>query len=127
MSEEIEVLAAQFHRIYQEEAKRQGDVRHKDSYDDLPENIKDFDRVLARHVLAHFRPLPKEGGMNSQEKAERKLIALAGSHLQDALDVFEGVDFKMRGTLFLRNFIETANDFAVELMGELGTPKEEEG
>lgn len=33
------------------EAKRQGDVRHKDKYQDLPENIKEFDRVLARFIL----------------------------------------------------------------------------
>jgi hypothetical protein len=45
-----EELAAKFHEIYQQEAKRQGDVRHKDSYDELPENIKEFDRVLACYV-----------------------------------------------------------------------------
>ena len=39
-----------FHNIYQKEAKRQGDVRHADKYEDLPENIKEFDRVLARYV-----------------------------------------------------------------------------
>ena|SRR5437899_12478905 len=47
----IESSAAEFHQVYQAEAKRQGDVRHKDAYDDLAENIKDFDRALARHVL----------------------------------------------------------------------------
>ena len=52
-----ESLARQFHEIYQKESKRQGDVRHQDSYDDLPENIKEFDRVLARFVLANFRPV----------------------------------------------------------------------
>lgn len=36
--------------------KRQGDVRHKDAYADLPENIKEYDRVLARYVLAMFAP-----------------------------------------------------------------------
>ena len=52
-----ESLARKFHEVYQQEAKRQGDVRHKDDYDDLPENIKEFDRVLARFVLANFRPV----------------------------------------------------------------------
>lgn len=47
----VEELAAQFHDIYQQEAKRQGDVRHKDAYTELPENVKEFDRVLARHVI----------------------------------------------------------------------------
>jgi hypothetical protein len=52
----IEELARKFHEIYQIEAKRQGGSRHADSYDDLPENIKEFDRVLARYVLEHFVP-----------------------------------------------------------------------
>lgn len=47
----VEELAAKFHDIYQQEAKRQGDVRHKDAYADLSENIKEFDRVLARYVI----------------------------------------------------------------------------
>jgi len=51
---QVELLAKEFHYIYQQEAKRQGDVRHKDAYADLPENIKEFDRVLARYVLANF-------------------------------------------------------------------------
>jgi hypothetical protein len=51
---DVETLAAKFHEIYQVEAKHQGDVRHKDAYADLPENIKKFDRVLARYVLTNF-------------------------------------------------------------------------
>ena len=47
---DIEKLSAKFHNIYQQEARRQGDVRHKDKYEDLSENIKEFDRVLARYV-----------------------------------------------------------------------------
>jgi hypothetical protein len=52
----VEDLSRKFHEIYQIEAKRQGDSRHPDSYDDLPEHMKDFDRVLARYVLEHFNP-----------------------------------------------------------------------
>lgn len=33
-----------------DEAKRQGDVRHKDAYADLSEPVKDFDRALVRWV-----------------------------------------------------------------------------
>jgi hypothetical protein len=54
-SDEREAMAAKLHAIYQEEARRQGDVRHKDSYADLPENIKNFDRVLADYVLELLR------------------------------------------------------------------------
>lgn len=50
----MESLAAKFHDIYQQEAKRQDDVRHKDAYADLSENIKEFDRALARYVLENF-------------------------------------------------------------------------
>ena len=49
---DVEKLSAKLHEIYQEEAERQGDVRHKDTYEDLPENIKEFDRVLARYVIS---------------------------------------------------------------------------
>lgn len=47
----IETVSAQLHDVYIKEAKRQGDVRHKDAYEELPENIKEFDRVLARHIM----------------------------------------------------------------------------
>lgn len=47
----VEALAEKLHEIYQQEAHRQGDVRHKDDYADLPDNIKEFDRVLARYIL----------------------------------------------------------------------------
>jgi hypothetical protein len=50
----VEQLAEKFHNIYQAEARRQGDVRHKDCYAELPENIKEFDRVLARYVIGNF-------------------------------------------------------------------------
>ena len=47
----IENLAAELHDVYQKEAKIQGDVRHQDNYFDLPENIKNFDRALAKFVI----------------------------------------------------------------------------
>lgn len=49
--EKIEELSSKLHDIYMLEAKRQGDVRHKDKYEDLTENIKEFDRVLARYII----------------------------------------------------------------------------
>ena len=48
---EIEKLSKDFHEIYMKEARRQGDVRLKDKYEDLTENVKEFDRVLAREVI----------------------------------------------------------------------------
>ena len=56
-NQRVETLSREFHQIYQEEAKRQGDVRHPDNYDSLPENIKEFDRVLARYVLENVERL----------------------------------------------------------------------
>lgn len=55
---EVEELSRKFHDIYQQEAKRQADlgidkVRHPDNYDDLPERTKEYDRVLARYVIAY--------------------------------------------------------------------------
>jgi len=57
----VEELAAKFHAIYQAEAKRQGDVRHHDDYNRLPENIKEFDRVLARYVAAELDAAEQRG------------------------------------------------------------------
>lgn len=53
----IERLSAEFHAIYQQEARRQAgtgedEVRHPDDYDALPEHTKEYDRVLARHVIS---------------------------------------------------------------------------
>ena len=49
----VEALSAKLHDIYQQEATRQGDVRHHDAYADLKESTKEFDRVLARFILRH--------------------------------------------------------------------------
>lgn len=55
----VEALSAELHAIYQREARRQantGDdtVRHPDDYDALPEHTKEYDRVLARFILARL-------------------------------------------------------------------------
>lgn len=36
------MLSRKIHDLYEAEVKRQGDIRHKDNYDDLSENIKEF-------------------------------------------------------------------------------------
>ena len=53
---DLEALSARLHEIYQKEAHRRGDVRHADAYEDLPEATKEWDRVLARWILAHWTP-----------------------------------------------------------------------
>jgi len=50
-NKELEEISAAFHQVYQFEAEQQGDKRYKDNYEELPENIKQFGRVLALHVL----------------------------------------------------------------------------
>jgi histidine triad (HIT) family protein len=52
----VEAISAKLHEIYQAEAHRRGDVRHADAYDDLSEAVKEWDRVLARWILAHWTP-----------------------------------------------------------------------
>lgn len=53
---DIEELSSKFHDVYIAEAKRQGDCRHPERYKDLAENIREYDRVLARYVLKNFTP-----------------------------------------------------------------------
>lgn len=57
---DLETLSSKFHSVYQMEAQMQGDVRHQFHYEDLPENIKEFDRVLARFVLFTLTQLQEE-------------------------------------------------------------------
>jgi hypothetical protein len=52
----IESLFRRLHEVYMVEAKRQGDVRHNESYDELAENIKDFDRALVQFILNSMIP-----------------------------------------------------------------------
>jgi hypothetical protein len=53
---DVERLSARLHEIYQAEAHRRGDVRHADAYDDLSDDTKEWDRVLARWILVHWAP-----------------------------------------------------------------------
>lgn len=48
---EVEVLSSKLHDIYMIEAHRQGRVLHAEKYEDLAENIKEYDRVLARFII----------------------------------------------------------------------------
>lgn len=49
----MEPLSATLHAVYQREARRQGEGRHPDDYETLPEHTKEYDRVLARFILHH--------------------------------------------------------------------------
>jgi len=51
---EVEELAAIIHDLYLKEAGRQGSVIHEGRYKELPEDMKEFDRVIARYVLQNF-------------------------------------------------------------------------
>jgi hypothetical protein len=55
----IDKLSAVLHEIYQLEAHRRGDVRHADNYDDLSEDTKEWDRVLARWILKYWIPVAR--------------------------------------------------------------------
>ena len=52
----IEAMSAKIHTVYQEEAKQQNNVKYSDNYDELPENIKEYDRVLATWIIKNFTP-----------------------------------------------------------------------
>ena len=52
--EAVEILSAKLHEIYMKEAGRQGDVRHELDYSKLKESTKEYDRVLARFILAEL-------------------------------------------------------------------------
>ena len=54
---DIEELASRFHKVYQKELKRQGKKsKYSDFYFQLPEDIKDLDRALAKYVIEFVIP-----------------------------------------------------------------------
>ena len=59
LDEDVETLSAQFHDVYMIEANKQGNTRNKQNYNDLAENVKEYDRVLARYVLSLAIPKVK--------------------------------------------------------------------
>lgn len=70
---EIEELSKKFHAIYQKTMK--GKSKHSDSYEELPEDIKELDRALARYVLKEFTPKDtpkKEKKEDTKEKQPAK-------------------------------------------------------
>ena len=61
---EVEELSAKLHEIYQIESRRQAGedldkVRWPDEYNALPENTKEYDRVLARYILKNYTKKPR--------------------------------------------------------------------
>jgi hypothetical protein len=89
----IETLAREFHEAYQREAKRQGDVRHHDDYDQLSENVKEFDyRALARHVIGRLdladRLCEKIDDLLADECAHVNIGCQSGDALDRALAAY---------------------------------------
>lgn len=56
MKIDVEILSARLHDIYQLEAHRRGVVDHPDTYEDLDDSVKEWDRVLARWILRNWVP-----------------------------------------------------------------------
>jgi len=83
---EIERLSALIHALYQAEAKRQGDVRHADDYAGLSESTKEFDRVIARFVLAQCDEAVREAlaGIEARLPRERERRSAASGRESSA-------------------------------------------
>lgn len=61
----VEELAKEFHNVWIKEAIKQGrDDATVVPYEELPENVKDYDRELARYVLKHFIRQPRGLDLN---------------------------------------------------------------
>jgi hypothetical protein len=65
---EIETLAYDLHDVYNRELDRQGvSSKHARDYIDLPENIKDLDRALARFILTRDTVLLRDERARASE------------------------------------------------------------
>lgn len=96
---DIETLSAKIHDIYQAEAKRQGDVRHKDAYADLTENVKEFDRVLARFIAKEIESSETQAMLRQRhydqtliEKAAEAGRAAAFKEVRELIEKRKGID-----------------------------------
>lgn len=74
MKDIVEKIAKRFHEVYQEEAKRQGNIRHDDNYNKLPQNIKEFDRALAKFVLNKIDDVCKNPTLDSKTATNIKIM-----------------------------------------------------
>ena len=78
-SAKLETLAAELHEVYEIELKRQGRTsRHATFYCDLPEEIKDLDRALARFIESRDQELAARHAEEVKALA-RRWRTLAGS------------------------------------------------
>jgi hypothetical protein len=105
--EEVEQLAREFHEVYQREAKRQGDVRHHDDYDALSENVKEFDRALARHVIgqrqADKREIDAVNAMLYECSEERTTLRAVLADTEARLEQQERERERLEGLLRAKN------------------------
>lgn len=69
-NKEIEELSSQIHDIYMKEADKQGNARNARRYEDLTENVKEYDRVLAKFILERER---KPNNCNHSVEVNKKV------------------------------------------------------
>lgn len=85
---EVESLSVVLHDIYQKEAHRQNRAHCPDDYNELSEQTKEYDRVLARYIL---RREARHSGRDRQvyEKSHKILIKDYEAKLQRYRDLAE--------------------------------------
>lgn len=59
-SEEVEEIAREIHKVYQETAKVLDDVRYPMGYDMLTEKMKEYDRAIARYIIENYEKKKKD-------------------------------------------------------------------
>lgn len=88
---DTEARSAEAHAVYQKEAHRRGDVRHADSYDELPEPTKEWDRVLVRWVHATCAALSAQPAAQPEFDCVHELGECHGHCATCGLEVEENV------------------------------------
>ena len=100
LQEEIEKLADKFHDVYQKEIRRQGRLsKHNDKYIDLPEHIKNLDRVLAKYVLTIITKIRLEDFEKMREELGKDRI-LAKTQIKHYMDTgYNTAKYELRAYL----------------------------
>lgn len=125
LDRDVEMLSAEFHKVYQQEAKRQAKatgerykLKYPNDYNKLPEKIKEFDRVLARYVLSLAIPnIKEEDIIDVLGRKVRHLIA------NEEYDNFQTQDGSMtideKHTIIKEKTFERIRDIAKEILNKI--------
>lgn len=87
----LDNLASRLHQVYQEEIRRQGKKsKHSDFFTELPKDIADLDRALAKYVLRLLKERDDEWRLNIKDRKDFIESAMpTDKDIRDMCDMYQ--------------------------------------